>query len=74
MPVAKQLYVDPPKLGQCEATRTGKYANDTPRTDRRCVHSARYEIEGRLLCTKHAQARALQILLAMDDAANAEKE
>jgi len=56
-----------PDLPQCEAIRATPYANDTPDRDRRCKWSARYRIDGRLLCSKHAGPAALEILLKMED-------
>lgn len=48
---------------QCEAKRLTPYANDTGETDFQCKWSSRYKIEGQYLCTKHAGAKALEILL-----------
>lgn len=59
----KRLWPDRDELGQCQAQRQGRYANDRKDTDKRCVHTAKYEIEGRRLCEKHAEVAALRILL-----------
>lgn len=53
-----------PDLPQCEAIRKGNYANDTENTNRQCKWSARYEINGVCLCSKHAQKEALRILVS----------
>lgn len=48
---------------RCEAKRQTPYANDTEETGFQCKWSSRYKIEGQYLCTKHAGAKALEILL-----------
>ena len=68
MPIVKSLWPDIHTLGQCEASREGRYANDKPTTDFRCVHTAKYEIRGRRLCTKHAGVAALRILMTEEHA------
>lgn len=56
----------PTDLPQCEATRTGNYASDRPGTDKRCVRSARFDLNGKKLCQSHAQQMALAILMNTD--------
>ncbi len=51
-----------PDLPQCEAIRQTNYANDTPERDRQCKWGARYFLNGRYLCKKHAGPEALKIL------------
>jgi hypothetical protein len=63
MSTVKRLWPDRDELGQCQASREGRYANDKPNTISRCTHTAKYEIEGKRLCTKHAECAALRILL-----------
>lgn len=63
---ARRLHAPANGFGQCEATREAKYHNDRPTTDRRCQLSARFEVGGRLLCSKHAGVAALNILLGED--------
>lgn len=53
--------VPPPELPQCEAMRKTPYANDHSRTDFQCKWSARYFINGKLLCSKHAGQEALKM-------------
>ena len=62
---AKELFVVQvrPQTPQCDAQRSEVYANDTPKTDRQCKFRSRYKIDGRHLCTRHAQELALQMLL-----------
>jgi len=48
--------------GQCQAIRSTSYLCDKPNTEYRCACTAKYEIQGRKLCTKHASAIALDIL------------
>lgn len=55
-------------LPRCEAIRTSPYANDTDTTDRQCRWSAKFRIDGRNLCSKHAGPVALEILLRQGDA------
>lgn len=47
----------------CEARREAKYYNDTPETDKQCSRRARYVVDGQKLCLRHAEIRALQILM-----------
>lgn len=54
-------------FGQCKAQRVHGYKNDTEKTDKCCSHSARYEINGMFLCSKHAGVLALHILLGEAD-------
>lgn len=64
----KVLYVPsvaPVDLPRCEAQRQTNYANDHLSSDRQCKWSARYNINGRLLCKKHAGPEALKILTEM---------
>lgn len=63
----KVLYVPAvePDLPQCEADRKSNYANDRHDTDRQCRWSARYHINGKLLCKKHAGIEALAMLTEM---------
>lgn len=61
-PKVRVLY--PVTVPNCEAIRETPYANDTPETDKRCHHLAKYEIDGKKLCQKHAQAVALHLLLS----------
>ena len=69
---AIQLWPDRDVLGRCEASREGKYCNDKTKGPHQCVQSARYLIEGRRLCTKHAEVAALRILIEQSRAAMAE--
>lgn len=65
-PVSARVLFAPvvkPDLPQCEAERANSYFNDRPNTDRRCKHSARFEIDGLKLCQKHAGVKALEIVL-----------
>lgn len=59
------LWKDPvkPNLPQCEAIRQTPYANDTPERNKQCKWSARYRINGRNLCSKHAGQAALALLV-----------
>lgn len=59
----KRLWPDLHELGQCQAAREGRYANDKPDTEKRCVHTTKFEVQGRRLCTRHAEVAALRILL-----------
>lgn len=59
----RRLWPDLHELGQCCANREGRYANDTKETNMRCTHTAKFEVQGRRLCTKHAEVAALRILL-----------
>lgn len=61
--VALRLIPDAGSFGQCEANRECNYHNDTPKTNRQCCFSARFEVNGKLLCSKHAGVAALKILL-----------
>lgn len=63
MGTIKRLWPDLHELGQCQAHREGRYANDKPETNLRCVHTAKYDVQGRRLCQKHAEVAALRILL-----------
>ena len=59
----KVLYVPSvaPDLPQCEAFRKTTYANDTESTDLQCKWSARFDINGKLLCSKHAGKELLRL-------------
>lgn len=59
----KILYNPPtaPELPQCEALRKTGYANDTDKTDFQCKWSARFNINGKMLCSKHAGRELLQL-------------
>jgi hypothetical protein len=61
------LLPNPKCLPQCEALRTGSYANDKKGVKYRCEVSAKYRIGGRNLCGKHAQSIALQMLLELQE-------
>ncbi len=65
MTVARSLWPDKDELGQCEASRETRYAAGWERAhpDKRCAHTASYEIDGRRLCKRHAALAALRILL-----------
>lgn len=52
-----------PELPQCETDRLNDYYNDKPDTDRRCKHGARYKIDGKCFCARHAGIYALQTLM-----------
>lgn len=60
---ATSLVPDASDRGQCEASRVYNYHNDRPTTDRQCKHSARFVVDGKRLCAKHAGVAALHILL-----------
>lgn len=45
----KRLWPDLHELGQCQAAREGRYANDKPDTEKLCVHTAKFEVQGRRL-------------------------
>lgn len=60
---AQRLLPPLPSLPQCEAGRVTVYANDTARTDRQCRRRAKFRLDGKSLCTKHAGVTALAILL-----------
>lgn len=47
---------------RCETIRTSHYRNDTSETDKRCVRSSRYLIDGKYYCKPHAGVKALEIL------------
>jgi len=53
----------PIALPRCEAVREAAYYNDTAATDKQCKLHAKYELEGKNLCTSHAGQVALSILL-----------
>lgn len=53
------------ELPRCEAMRTTPYFNDRPATDKRCCHTARYDVGGRMLCRKHGGVAALDLLEAL---------
>lgn len=57
------LAIKQPPTPQCEAQRTGTYANDTAATDKRCSHSSKFVVGGRHLCLRHAEIAALVYLL-----------
>jgi hypothetical protein len=61
--IIKRLWPDLHELGQCEANREGRYANDGKDTNMRCTHTAKFVVLDRRLCTKHAEVAALRILL-----------
>lgn len=63
MTTARRLIAQPGSFGQCQATRTASYYNDTPTTDKRCQLSARFELAGGHYCSKHAGVVALRVLL-----------
>lgn len=50
---------------QCESERFGRYAAGWERQhpDKQCTHYAKYEINGRYLCQRHASLEALKLLL-----------
>lgn len=60
---AKQIYFPQPKTPRCEAERGNTYCNDTPDTDKQCKHSSMYIIGGKHYCKRHAQIKALDLLL-----------
>ena len=49
-------------LPQCEAIRSTRYYNDTPGSHR-CTMHARYIVDGKKLCARHAGEAALAHLL-----------
>lgn len=61
--IAKQLWPDRDDIGQCEAQREGRYLNDTPETNKRCAHSAKFVVDGKRLCQRHAGQAALRYLM-----------
>lgn len=65
MPRAKRLVepLVPIELPQCEAIRAHAYPNDKPDTDKSCKNRAKYIIDGKHLCQKHAGPAALALLL-----------
>lgn len=48
---------------QCEALRKTPYASDKDGTEYQCKWSSRFIVHGRYLCSKHAAAAALDLLL-----------
>jgi uncharacterized protein (DUF2461 family) len=52
-------------LPRCEAERTEPYANDTAATNKRCKRSAKFNVDGRSYCTRHAEAVSLSLLLSV---------
>lgn len=65
--MARELYPRAPakpETPRCQAIRSEKYANDTWATDKQCMHSSRYEIDGQFYCHAHAKLKALEIVLA----------
>lgn len=65
MAKAKPLWPDIDELGRCEAQREGKYCAswELAHPDKRCMHTAKYEVDGRKLCARHASLSALRIML-----------
>lgn len=51
-------------LPQCSAKRQSPYANDTAATDKTCVRKAKILYNGKPLCLRHAEVRALHDMLA----------
>lgn len=51
-------------MPQCMAQRTGNYMNDRLDTDRQCRHHAKFMVDGKFYCTKHAGVVALKILIS----------
>lgn len=56
----------PPLNDQCEATRSSAYCGDKylSRKEKRCTLDAAYLVDDVKYCKRHAQANALQYLLA----------
>lgn len=61
--MSRAEHLFPTGVPQCEATRAGNYANDTPDTNRRCQKQARYRVAGKCFCLRHAEIAALDVLL-----------
>jgi hypothetical protein len=58
------------KMPRCQAYRTGHYYNDTYDTDLQCTKRSRFLVGGRYYCLRHAEIKALEILLDEDDLTN----
>lgn len=66
--VVRDLYpkAEPVRVEMCEGLRRNTYSNDAPHASRACKNRARYEIDGKKLCSKHAGPAALELLLNMN--------
>lgn len=63
MPIAQPIHEDI----QCQAERVNSYASDTPTTDKRCLLTARFKVNGKCYCLRHAEIASLHYLLSMTD-------
>jgi hypothetical protein len=55
------------KMPRCQALRTGTYFNDTPDTDKQCANRSKYRVGNRFYCMRHAEIKALHLLMFEDD-------
>ena len=69
-PAPRAISLDDENACPCSALRLGKYANDRPDTDKQCTRRARFRVDGRLYCLRHAEIAALNILLKETDHAD----
>jgi len=51
---------------RCATQRKSIYYNDKPSTDKQCTLKARYIINGKPLCSRHAGIAAIEILLQQE--------
>ena len=62
----KQLYTEPTKQPRCQALRKTTYCYDkiNPEdTDKQCKRNSKFMIDKILYCKRHAEIKALEILL-----------
>lgn len=64
IPVSRSLWPDRDELGQCESNRETRYAAawEEAHPDKRCAHTASFQIDGKRFCKRHAGLAALRIL------------
>lgn len=73
LPHAAGLIPDITELPQCEAVRDSRYYCDPGPGPYQCRHRARFTIDGKKLCRKHAGVMALNILLSETKQADMEQ-
>jgi hypothetical protein len=55
------------KMPRCQALRMNTYFTDKPDTDKQCSHRSKYRVGNRFYCMRHAEIKALHLLMFEDD-------
>ncbi len=58
----KALFVDLPRC-TAKVDNTTRRWNQAVENDGICTHTGKYDIDGRVLCTRHAGQKAIEVLL-----------